>query len=200
MNEGKKKGSALYMVLMIMSILIILGFAISSLAISNYKMRYLSDQITKNLYIAEAGIDEAYAIISKVCDDERKKLSDTNNANISENNEDNIYSKNEKDEYGIGSQDNEVDIRANIKNAINSKVYSTSKEFKPDEYNKFDGVLIIKLDDIEEVEVDELIVKLTSICNASNIRKIVKADYHIKIEYEPELRITVQKENWAIVR
>lgn len=188
------------MVLMIMSILIILGFAISSLAISNYKMRYLSNQIAKNLYIAESGIDEVYAIIREICDEERKRLDDINSIGINENNEENLNNNNKKYKKGSGSQDYEIDIREDIKNAINSKVYSTSKEFDPDEYNNFGGVLIIKLDDIGEVDADELVIKLISTCNENNIEKTVKADYRIKIEYEPEIKITVQKENWTIVR
>ncbi len=57
------------MVVMVMSILSILGIAMISLALSNYKMQAFKSDTKKNLYIAESGIDQAYGIIVKVIDE-----------------------------------------------------------------------------------------------------------------------------------
>lgn len=63
-----KKGSALVMVLLVFSILTILGIAITTLALSNYKMRILKSNVKTNIYASEAGIDESYGIIGNIID------------------------------------------------------------------------------------------------------------------------------------
>lgn len=63
-----KKGSTLVMVIIIFSILSILGIAISSLAVSSYKVRAVKANVNKNLYASEAGLEEAYAIIGNAVD------------------------------------------------------------------------------------------------------------------------------------
>ncbi|WP_138202758.1 DUF2572 family protein [Haloimpatiens lingqiaonensis] len=61
----KKKGSTLYMVLIIMSILFVFGTAMFTLALSTNNTRYLKSDIKGNLYGAESGLDIAYSIVNE---------------------------------------------------------------------------------------------------------------------------------------
>lgn len=58
--KKKNKGSVLMMVMMVMSIIIILGTAIGSLAIMNFKMKIANKDKETSFYITEAGLDETY--------------------------------------------------------------------------------------------------------------------------------------------
>ena len=58
-----KKGSTLAMVLAVLSILSILGIAVLSLSVVNFKAVMSDRKIKSNFYLAEAGLDEAYAMI-----------------------------------------------------------------------------------------------------------------------------------------
>lgn len=60
----KKKGSTMYMVLIIMSILFVFGTAMMALALSTNNTRYLKSDIKGNLYGAESGLDIAYSIVN----------------------------------------------------------------------------------------------------------------------------------------
>ncbi|MCB2298707.1 hypothetical protein [Clostridium tagluense] len=58
-----KKGSSLVLILIVMSVLMILGTAMLSLAVSSYKFRSLEQNKKTSLYASEAGLDEAYEIM-----------------------------------------------------------------------------------------------------------------------------------------
>ncbi|WP_432665232.1 hypothetical protein R9X47_03065 [Wukongibacter baidiensis] len=60
-----KRGSTLLLVLVTLSILSILGTAIISLSVINYKMKIVDKNIKTSFYLAEAGLEEAYAVIGK---------------------------------------------------------------------------------------------------------------------------------------
>jgi hypothetical protein len=60
-----KKGSSLVLILIVMSVLMILGIAMSSLALSSYKFRAIEQNKKTSLYASEAGLDEAYEIMGK---------------------------------------------------------------------------------------------------------------------------------------
>lgn len=62
------KGSTLVMLLIIVVIFTMLGTAILSLAISNYKMKKVQSNEKKNFYFAESGLDEAYGIMGGIVD------------------------------------------------------------------------------------------------------------------------------------
>lgn len=55
----------------------ILGTAVTSLALSNYKVRYMRGEIIKRQYEAEAGLDQAYYIIKKVVNDAKSLKTET---------------------------------------------------------------------------------------------------------------------------
>lgn len=60
-----KKGSTLVLVLVTLSILSILGTAIISLSVINFKMKIVDKNAKTSFYLAEAGLEEAYAFIGK---------------------------------------------------------------------------------------------------------------------------------------
>lgn len=64
-----KKGSTLVLVLVTLSILSILGIAIIGLSVINYKMKIVDKNVKTSFYLAEAGLEEAYAVIGKTIDD-----------------------------------------------------------------------------------------------------------------------------------
>ncbi|MTI48211.1 MAG: hypothetical protein FH761_10240 [Firmicutes bacterium] len=66
---NNNKGSTLVMLLIILTILIMLGTVIMSLAVTNYKMKIVNSNSKRNFYFAEAGIDEAYGIIGEAVDE-----------------------------------------------------------------------------------------------------------------------------------
>lgn len=64
-----KKGSTLVLVLVTLSILSILGTAIIGLSVINYKMKIIDKNVKTSFYLAEAGLEEAYAVIGKSVED-----------------------------------------------------------------------------------------------------------------------------------
>lgn len=56
------KGVILVLVLLINSIMILTGTAVLSTALMNYKMKKINSEVKKTLYLAEAGLNEAYVI------------------------------------------------------------------------------------------------------------------------------------------
>lgn len=68
-----QRGSTLVMVMIVMMVLLLLGTTILSLAYSNYKMKKINSQDTASFYLAEAGLEEAYAMIGSMVDDAIEK-------------------------------------------------------------------------------------------------------------------------------
>ncbi|MBS4540006.1 hypothetical protein GOQ27_16130 [Clostridium sp. D2Q-11] len=63
------KGSVLIMLLIVFSILTVLGTTIYSVAVTNYKIETVSGKRKENLYLAEAGIEEAHLILTNVIEE-----------------------------------------------------------------------------------------------------------------------------------
>ncbi|MBW9155236.1 hypothetical protein [Clostridium tagluense] len=63
-NENKK-GSSLVLILIVMSVLMILGTAMLSLAVSSCKFRTVEQNKKTSMYASEAGLDEAYVIMGQ---------------------------------------------------------------------------------------------------------------------------------------
>ncbi|MEJ8554508.1 pilus assembly PilX N-terminal domain-containing protein [Tepidibacter sp. Z1-5] len=63
---NNKKGSTLIMVLMTFSVLSILGTAILSASIMNLRMKKIDMKSKQSFYLAESGLEEAYAVIEDV--------------------------------------------------------------------------------------------------------------------------------------
>lgn len=61
-----KRGSTLLVVLLALMVLSILGTTILSLSVTNFKMKMVDRNAKKTFYLAEAGLEEAYAEIGKV--------------------------------------------------------------------------------------------------------------------------------------
>lgn len=66
--KRKKQGSSLITVVIIFSILIIVGAAMLSMSVGDYKMRIVESKRIQNLYNSESGLDVAYDIIVKTFD------------------------------------------------------------------------------------------------------------------------------------
>lgn len=63
-----KKGSALIISLLVVSVIVLLGSTALTLAVTNYKMKKLNSLAKQAFYLAEAGIDEAYIITLEFID------------------------------------------------------------------------------------------------------------------------------------
>ncbi|WFD11046.1 pilus assembly PilX family protein [Tepidibacter hydrothermalis] len=63
---NNKKGSTLIMVLMSLSVLSILGTAILSASVMNFKMKKIDMKSKQSFYLAESGLEEAYVVIEDV--------------------------------------------------------------------------------------------------------------------------------------
>ncbi|QXM06000.1 pilus assembly PilX N-terminal domain-containing protein [Crassaminicella indica] len=61
-----KRGSALILVLIVLTILSILGISILTLSMSNYKIKITDQNVKTAFYLAESGLEEAYAKVGKV--------------------------------------------------------------------------------------------------------------------------------------
>ncbi len=55
-------GSVLVILLLTISVIVLIGTMALSLAVTNYKMKNLNSEVKKTFYLAEAGIEEAYAL------------------------------------------------------------------------------------------------------------------------------------------
>ncbi len=66
---NSKKGSTLVMVMLIMSILSIIGIALLSLSVMNIKMKKLDESSKTSFYWSESGLDEVYALTSKLVEE-----------------------------------------------------------------------------------------------------------------------------------
>jgi hypothetical protein len=65
----EKEGSTLLMVIITIAVLAILGLALISMSVMNVNMKYNDYRSKRSLYFAEAGIDEAYAIVGDTVDE-----------------------------------------------------------------------------------------------------------------------------------
>ncbi|WIF94520.1 pilus assembly PilX N-terminal domain-containing protein [Caminicella sporogenes] len=77
---NSNKGSSLIMIVFYMMILMMLGSTIMSLALTNFKMKLVDEDVKKSLYLAESGLEEVHAIIElevkNAVDYANKKLED----------------------------------------------------------------------------------------------------------------------------
>lgn len=69
MSLNKKQGSALLSVIMVFAILLTIGGAVMSLALSDFKLRINESKRVQNLYNSDSGLDEAYGIIGTIVED-----------------------------------------------------------------------------------------------------------------------------------
>lgn len=164
--KTKKKGSTLVLVLMFMSVLMILGTAITSLALSNYKMRNIHGEITRRQYEAESGLDQAYFIINEIVD-ETKYLD--NETQIKQS------------------------IRNNL-GGISDKIDSSQNALQYD--NLFNGNLKVEVKKVTNFDAaNTLIITIKSSSTSRGIEKIVSADYHIVYKSNSEINIQMKNWN-----
>lgn len=70
------KGSTLLMVMVVISVLSMLGTALISLSVVNYKSKIVERNKKRAFYLAEAGLEEAYARVGKVVEEAIKEGKD----------------------------------------------------------------------------------------------------------------------------
>lgn len=67
--RAKKKGSALLTVILVFGILITVGSAVMTVALSDVKLRVTESKRVQNLYGSESGLEETYGVMSKYVDE-----------------------------------------------------------------------------------------------------------------------------------
>ena len=205
-----KKGSSLVLVLIVLCILSILGTSITTLAVSNYKMKVMSSNKKISQYSAESGIDEAYGMIGEIVDEaiadatnEAEKYSDALNLDTEIANKEN----------GLGSEyiNDDLTIKENFLEILsekqNEKFQEVYKKYIEDEltnnliaklenpaeykystdFTKNPKVLVIRSlgDDIKFSDVNILTIKLRSSFTHKDIPKVLYAEYEITVpEYK----------------
>lgn len=162
----KKKGSTLVLVLIFMSILMILGTAISSLALSNYKMRYMQGEIAKRQYEAESGLDQAYYIINQVVEDAKRLSTET---------------------------ETKQRIRTNL-GGVTDKIDSLRNSSGYD--NLFKGNLKVVVEKVINFDANNnFIISIKSSSASKGIEKIIVADYYIVYKSNSEINIQMKNWN-----
>ncbi|WP_291572437.1 hypothetical protein [Clostridium sp. UBA4548] len=67
--RAKKKGSALLTVILVFGILVTVGSAVMTVALSDVKLRVTESKRVQNLYGSESGLEETYGVMSKYVDE-----------------------------------------------------------------------------------------------------------------------------------
>lgn len=62
------KGSTLIVLLLIVSVVVLIGTLVMSLAVNNFKTKKTNSLVKQNFYLAEAGIDESYIVTMEFID------------------------------------------------------------------------------------------------------------------------------------
>lgn len=66
-NHMNERGSSLVLVITIMSILILLGTTLLTLALINFKMKDINSTVKQSYYIAEGALEEGYVKLNQLC-------------------------------------------------------------------------------------------------------------------------------------
>lgn len=205
-----KKGSSLVLVLIVLCILSILGTSITTLAVSNYKMKVMSSNKKVSQYSAESGIDEAYGMIGEMVDkaitdatNEAKKYSDALNLDIEIANKENglgsdyinddltvkedfleILSEKQNEEF---QKVYKKCIEDELTNSLIAKLENPAEYKYSTDFTKNPKVQVIRSlgDPIEFSDVNILTIKLRSSFTHKDIPKVLSAEYEITVpEYK----------------
>lgn len=80
-NYMNERGSSLVLVITIMSILILLGVTLLTLALTNFKMKDINGSFKQSYYIAEGALEEGYIKLNQICYDLLEESHDYANNN-----------------------------------------------------------------------------------------------------------------------
>lgn len=171
---NNKKGSTLIMVLMSLSVLSILGTAILSASVMNFKMKKIDMKSKQSFYLAESGLEEAYAVIESVVeiaiDEGNKKV------------------KKELDKYTM--EDGSIEYDGNLKEAMQGWFEDKYKEYidsnlinhlNNNSYYKQTSITVV--DDKVKFNKDkkEFYLTLKSKNDENEIKKEVESTFTIEI-------------------
>ncbi|WZL71459.1 hypothetical protein QBE52_10065 [Clostridiaceae bacterium 35-E11] len=200
-----QRGSTLVMVMIIMMVLTLLGTTILSLAYSNYKMKKINSLDTVTFYLAEAGLEEAYAIIGNMVDHAIEK----GNEEVAK-----VYTEEYIQNYMKYDEDNEkeyideerllVDQNITFKNAYKTylseelgKILENMDVYELHTYGEGTPQITIKNDKEKlEFENDKLSISLRSSYTKNHIKKHLDATYEISLpEYQGQYYLTTYVKN-----
>ncbi len=198
-------GATLVLVLVTLSILSMLGAAIISLSLINFKMKVVDNNVKTSFYLAEAGLHEAYAVIGKSIEtgiDEGNSKVETELATFIQN--ERILEQtdpiDEESEYILGTDGyGEIDeekimlkieewfkegyskyINDNLEDTLNNKVLSKADENISDEIAEINIIGSVTEYDITGGQ-ENYIVTLKSDFEDRNVEKQMQATFTIKI-------------------
>lgn len=191
------------MVLIIFCILSILGISLYSLAIVNQKIEIMNIQMKKNFYFAEAGIEEAYGIMTNEIDTAIEKGNKAAKCYLEDINLEEERSKSNSPFFQENDINNDdiIDNRTINYDYIKEKLEIVFREGYHDGENKYIGYdkyieenLVNKVKNIEnynanengiynikaEYDIDNKIVSIESSFTKNRNQRRVKAKYELK--------------------
>lgn len=173
---NNKKGSTLIMVLMSLSVLSILGTAILSASVMNFKMKKIDMKSKQSFYLAESGLEEAYVVIEGVVE----TAIDEGNKKV------NKKLKKELDKYTM--DDGSIEYDGNLKNDMQKwfedeyKDYINNNLIKSLYNNSYYEQTSIKVDEFKfNKDKEEFYLTLESENNENEIKKEIKVKLAILV-------------------
>lgn len=199
----KKKGFTLILVLIFFSILLIIGTALTSLAVSNYKMRNLRGDTNRAFYEAEAGIDQGYNIIRKVLIEakaEETRLISENITNVVLQDKNNGNNNNVVQAVLLSPEEIVNSIKSYIQNNLVVSVVGIDKVSSAGNSTKYDTLFEdrVKVEVLGVVPFDssghnaeEYIISVKSSSKYNNVTRIITADYTIQYTYNSKINVEI---------
>ncbi len=199
------KGSTLVILLIIITVFIMLGTAILSVAVSNYKMKIVQSNAKKNFYFAESGLDEAYGKMGEVFDsavEEGSKEVDTFMNILSIKANEILTFMKENEEIPLEYQTYLIYLNEDGSFNMDMVIEAQNTKFQETFTNYIEGILFTELQDVSnysfytngefkiviqpitsfDFETDRpLLFSIESTFTDQNIEKKLKAKYEIKI-------------------
>lgn len=103
------KGSVLIILLLTISVVVLIGTVALSFAVKNYKIKRLNSSVKQTLYLAEAGVEEAYVITNEFIEEAIK--------------------------YAISKAEEFEEIETKVNVNLESTQYSINNEIEKEKYN-----------------------------------------------------------------
>lgn len=175
-------GSALIMILIIFAVLSVLGTTLYSVAVTNEKIGIMNNQMKRNFYFAEAGIEEAYGKLTNVID-EAIQEGNVEARRFIENIDLEVERKKEKSNFILDNGDINDEYIINEQNRIFIEAYNNhldetledTLENEEDYLAKDNGTYLIEV----EYDRDEKTVIIESSFTKENNQRKVKAKYQL---------------------
>lgn len=200
------KGSTLVIVMFAMMILSMLGITLISLALTNYKMKLMDKKVKESFYLADAGLEEAYALIEKSINEVIQEIIDNEDELIYEPLNHYIETQISAIEEGLEEDEDVEDIISDVTDDVIQYYFNKAFREKVNSYgtdglmnyvdNNLDNVIKVDvesysfsqvpsidtyLENAAEYEDDIYKITLKSISSIDNIEKIVESTFTVSI-------------------